>query len=51
MLGRLGVCPETLALLKQRGVPVHVLRTPEAVNLYNDLRAKEAVGGLFHTTC
>ena len=29
--GRLQVCPETLQLLKDRGITVHVLRTKEAV--------------------
>jgi len=51
MLGQLGVCEETLALLRQRGVQVHVLRTKAAADLYNDLREKEPVAGLFHTTC
>ena len=51
MLKRLGVCPETLELLKRRGVSVHVLPTPDAVDLYNDLRKTEFVAGLFHTTC
>jgi hypothetical protein len=51
MLKRLGVCPETLKLLKQQGVAVHVLPTQDAVDLYNDLRKTEQVAGLFHTTC
>jgi hypothetical protein len=51
MLKRLGICPETLALLKQQGVGVHVLPTQDAVGLYNDLRKTERVAGLFHTTC
>ncbi len=49
--GRLQVCPETLQLLKDKGVSVHVHRTEEAVRLYNELREKESVGGLFHSTC
>jgi hypothetical protein len=48
---RLRVCPETLRMLQERGVPTHVLQTEEAVRLYNDLREREAVGGLFHSTC
>jgi hypothetical protein len=50
-LKRLGICPETLELLKQQGVAVHVLPTQDAVDLYNDLRKTEQVAGLFHTTC
>lgn len=51
MSKRLGICPETLALLKQRGARVHVLPTQDAVGIYNDLRKTEQVAGLFHTTC
>lgn len=48
---RLGVCEETLELLKERGVEAHVLQTEEAARLYNELAAKKRVGGLFHSTC
>jgi hypothetical protein len=51
MLKRLGICPNTLELLKQKGVVVHVLPTQDAVDLYNRLRKTEQVAGLFHTTC
>ena len=51
MLKRLAICPETLELLKQQDVDVHVLPTRDAANLYNDLRKIEQVAGLFHTTC
>ena len=51
ILERLQVCPETLRMLKERGVPAHVLQTEEAVRFYNELRANERVGGLFHSTC
>ena len=51
VLEQLRVCPETLALLKNRGIPVHVLPTEEAVRVYNELAAKERVAGLFHSTC
>ena len=51
ILERLQVCPETLRMLKERGIPVHVLQTEEAVRFYNELREKERVGGLFHSTC
>ena len=50
--GRLGVCPETLRLLEEHGVAAHVLRTEEAVALYNRLRDEgEDVGALVHSTC
>ncbi len=48
---QLQVCPETLQMLKDRGIPTHVLQTEEAVRLYNELREKKRVGGLFHSTC
>ena len=51
MTGRLQVAPETLQLLKDRGVIGHVLGTEEAVKTYNELSETELVGGLFHTTC
>jgi hypothetical protein len=48
---RLRVCPETLLLLKNKGVACHVLPTPEAVAAYNRLAVTEAVGALIHSTC
>ena len=48
---RLSVCPETLAMLADRGVESHVLPTTEAVEVYNRLADSEPVGGLFHSTC
>ncbi len=51
MVGRLQVCPETVSLLAEKGVPLHVLRTKEAVSRYNELAETVPVGGLFHTTC
>jgi hypothetical protein len=48
---RLQVCSETLDMLKQRGVGFHMLQTEQAADLYNKLREKEAVAGLFHSTC
>ncbi len=50
-LKRLHVCPQTLQLLQERGVRTHVLPTAEAIELYNRLRDREQVAGLFHTTC
>jgi hypothetical protein len=48
---RLGVRPDTLEMLEEKGVTAYVLPTEEAVSLYNELREGEAVGGLFHSTC
>ena len=49
--GRLQVSQETLQLLQERSIPVHLVQTEEAVRLYNELSEKEAVGALIHTTC
>lgn len=44
--------PETIELLKRRGVPFHIEETQAAVRLYNCLsEAGRQVGGLFHSTC
>lgn len=51
MDNRLQVCPETLEILATKGITTHVLQTKKAVQLYNELRETEAVGGLFHSTC
>lgn len=51
VLGRLKIQPETLALLEERNVKVHVLRTKEAVQLYNRLCPTQPVGALIHSTC
>ena len=51
VMERLQICPETLEMLKNRGVAAHVLQTEEAVRLYNELQRKQRVGGLFHSTC
>jgi hypothetical protein len=48
---RLQTSPETLNLLKQRGIEVHQEETKEAVKLYNHLAETQPVGGLFHSTC
>jgi hypothetical protein len=47
----LGVAPETLSTLKERGIPAHVVQTEEAAQLYEELRETEKVGALFHSTC
>lgn len=51
VLSQLHVCPQTLQLLAERHVRTHVLPTPKAVEFYNELRDREQVAGLFHTTC
>lgn len=51
MYEQLHVCPDTLQMLKERGIITHILQTKEAVRLYNELREKKSVGGLFHSTC
>ena len=47
----LQTCPETLDLLRARGVAVHIEETRAAVTLYNQLAELYDVGGLFHSTC
>ncbi len=52
MLRKLQTCQETIDLLENHGIAVHVAETIEAVELYNNLvRREQAVGGLFHSTC
>lgn len=49
---RLQTMPETLQLLEEQGVEVHLEETTAAVALYNRLAAENVpVGGLFHSTC
>ncbi|MEH1016179.1 MTH938/NDUFAF3 family protein [Micromonospora sp. CPCC 206060] len=48
---RLEVHPDTLALLAERGVEVHVAETRQAAAIYNELADHTPVGGLFHSTC
>jgi hypothetical protein len=48
---RLQTMPETVRLLRDHGVTVHVEETSAAVERYNRLAATERVGGLFHSTC
>jgi hypothetical protein len=48
---RLGVTPETLRMLEEKGVAAHVRQTEEAIRLYNELRETEKVGALIHSTC
>jgi len=48
---QLEVKPETVQMLKDRGIEFHILQTEDAVRLYNELRDRLPVGGLFHSTC
>jgi hypothetical protein len=48
---RLQTCPETLQLLREKGISVHVEETRAAAELYNKLTENKLVGGLFHSTC
>ena len=52
MLLMLQTCPETLDLLEQNQINIHVEETKAAAEVYNDLASRgEPVGGLFHSTC
>lgn len=51
VLHRLRTCPETLQMLRERGIPAHVLPTEAAIKLYNELSHIEPVGALIHSTC
>lgn len=51
VLGALKVPDETIAALEARGVTVQTAKTPKAIELYDQLREKEAVGILIHSTC
>lgn len=48
---QLHVMPETLDLLHECGIDVHVLQSEEAVVKYNALRETRAVGAVIHSTC
>jgi hypothetical protein len=47
----LQVEPQTLQMLKDKEIEVHILQTELAAKLYNKLRETYPVGGLFHSTC
>ncbi len=52
MLLMLKTCQQTLDLLEQQRIKVHVEETKAAAEIYNDLASQgEPVGGLFHSTC
>jgi hypothetical protein len=50
-LGRLEVAAETVRVLEDEGVEVHVHETREAVEVYNRLAESAPVGALIHSTC
>jgi hypothetical protein len=43
--------PDTLEMLRQKNVAVHILETSAVVALYNQLAERQAVGALIHSTC
>lgn len=49
--GMLKVTKEAEALLSSRGMELRVLRTKDAVELYNELAQKRRVAALLHLTC
>ncbi len=52
MLLKLHTCQETIDLLEERHIPVHIAETRAAAEIYNGLVSEgKAVGGLFHSTC
>ena len=48
---RLQICQQTLQMLEDKNIPVHVKQSQEAVRLYNELSETERVGALIHSTC
>ncbi len=48
---RLQICQQTLQMLQDKNISVHVEQTEEAGRLYNELRETERVGALIHSTC
>lgn len=51
VLGRLNVMPETVKILEGRDITVHVLKSRQAVEEYNQLAEDQPVGMLLHSTC
>ena len=51
ILGRLKVQKEVVDKLESDGIVVHILKTKEAVRIFNKLSRTEKVGALIHTTC
>jgi len=51
VLGRLGVPDVVVEQLKKQGVEVHVAKTRQGVDLYNQMCDEKLVGILLHSTC
>lgn len=51
MLGRLKISRSLVDQLESDNLEVHVLKTKEAVKLYNSVIKSSKVGALIHTTC
>ena len=51
VFGRLKIQDDILNKLETDRIKVYILKTHEAVKLYNDLRESKRVGALIHTTC
>jgi hypothetical protein len=51
VLGRLKVMAETVAEMEARGISLHIRKTNQAVEIYNQLVDDQAVGALIHSTC
>jgi hypothetical protein len=49
--GALQVPQETVDALRERGMEVHVLDTPDAIRTYNELAERMPVAALIHSTC
>lgn len=48
----LHTCPETVQLLRAKGIAYHIEETQQAVALFNKLMEQgKRVGGVFHSTC
>ena len=51
VLGMLKVMSETITALETKGIIVHIYKTNQAAEVYNQLAEDRLVGGLFHSTC
>jgi len=47
--GRVRLSPEAVIFFEEKGCPVTILTTPQAVKTWNE--SKEQIIGLFHITC
>ncbi|MCJ7801190.1 MAG: MTH938/NDUFAF3 family protein [Candidatus Marinimicrobia bacterium] len=51
VLGRLKTKKGLVKKLESAGLTIHILKTKEAIKLYNEIYKSELVGALIHTTC